>query len=321
MKRLVLFLLFTFPLFSQIPVPVAPDCTIGPVPLSATARYPSTPTLGYPNTNGCVYWTLFYKSTGFTILHLELDSAPDASGVAGTWAAFTGTLEGGTINPATNIVGGYILAQANSAGGAPWVSMKLDTLTGSGTVTAFAYGYKQNPFGSTAAAIAANVTIVGPLGQALMAASVPVVIASNQSAVPVTFSGTADENIKQVGGVNVPALNGSLGTLLGCPSQASVALSGTGYTEIVIGTAAQVIHVCKIFVTSGAANAPVVNTFTVASATITTCAGPTVLPVGTGITGIDSDFGGSLTSVSGASICVKEAVANSDVVYITYAKF
>ena len=48
----------------------------------------------------------------------------------------------------------------------------------------------------TGASISANVTIVGPLGQQVMAASIPVVIASNQSAVPIEPSdvGSTDES-------------------------------------------------------------------------------------------------------------------------------
>lgn len=58
---------------------------------------------------------------------------------------------------------------------------------------------------SDQSAVPTNVTQVGgaavTLGQKAMAASVPVVLASNQSAVPVTFSGTSSVNIAQVGGV------------------------------------------------------------------------------------------------------------------------
>jgi len=106
-----------------------------------------------------------------------------------------------------------------------------------------------------------------------------------------------------------------------CPLSVDVALSGTGYTEIVVGTASQVIRICNLFVTSVSAGAPTVNTFTVASATITTCASPTELLLAGGVTGLDSVFNGTIRSASGASICVKEATANSDKVTISYVKY
>jgi len=40
-----------------------------------------------------------------------------------------------------------------------------------------------------------------------------------------------------------------------------------------------------------------------------------------GVTGMDSDFGGALRSAAGAAFCVKESVANTDKVTVTYAQF
>lgn len=104
-----------------------------------------------------------------------------------------------------------------------------------------------------------------------------------------------------------------------CTSQATVTLSGTSATQIVAGTAAQTIRVCKIFVTSAAAGAPVVNTFTVSTGTC--AAAPTTLLIGAAITGLDSDFGGALRSSSGGALCLAESTANSDVVTVTYVKY
>lgn len=64
----------------------------------------------------------------------------------------------------------------------------------------------------TGAINATTVSIDGklaPLGQALMAASMPVTIASNQSAIPVSFSGTSDVNLLQVGGTATAVNNGT----------------------------------------------------------------------------------------------------------------
>jgi hypothetical protein len=374
---------------------VAPDCAIA-FSFTAAARVPAA---GFPNGSaaepGCVTWTLVYYSTGFSALSLRLDSAPDSTGVAGTWVTFAGTLLSG-INPNTATTQAF----TTIFGYNPWVSVNLTSKTGTGTIRGVAYGWKvpSQVFATTTSggasqdvnlikvggaaialgqalmaaslpvvlasnqsALSTNDTIVGPLGQAVMSSSVPVAIASNQSAVPVSLAANQSVNVAQInahttleGGVNGgqgvgglgaaaaatagnPVLvGGSNGTntynvkidsqgngynFLGCTLTAEVALSGTGYTEIVVGTAAQVIQICKVFVTSAAAGSPVVNTFSIVSATIATCAGTTELVSANSVTGIDLDWGGALRSGSGKSICVSESTANSDKVTISYSKF
>ena len=101
-----------------------------------------------------------------------------------------------------------------------------------------------------------------------------------------------------------------------CPSTAEVALSGTGYTQIVAGSGSTVIYVCKLLVTSSSAGSPTVNTFTAAFGTCGSS--PTEVFNAAGITGLDSDFGGSLASGAGGALCLKESVAQSDKVTVTY---
>ena len=109
---------------------------------------------------------------------------------------------------------------------------------------------------------------------------------------------------------------GSSTVLLSCNAQAEVALSGTGYTQIVAGSGSTVIKVCKVLVTSSSSGSPTVNTFT---ASFGTCSGtPTEVFNAAGITGLDSDFSGSLIGAAGAAFCVKEAVAQADKVTVTY---
>jgi len=261
MKRFLLLLLFlAFPLLSQTPLPIAPDCTIGPTILTAAARYPTT---GYSNTQGCVYWVLWYKSTGFTVIAMELDSAPDSSGSAGSWVAFNGTAQVGS-NSMTSTAGAYVILTAATSGYVPWVSINLGTATGTGTVTAGAYGYKGDVFFSS-----------GGGG----------------------------------GGGTTPIISA-------CTSQASVALSGTGYTQIVAGSGTKEIYVCNIAYSSVASNVPVVNTFSVAFGT---CAStPTQELLLGGITGYTDNFFGSLVGTAGGALCASESVSESDIVYVSY---
>ena len=253
------------------------------------------PQAGYNNgNNGCVAWTVTYydsDNSALTALSLAFESAPDNAGAAGSWGSFVGTIISG-INPNTSNTNAF----TTFTGYNKWVSVNLSGLTGTGNVQVYAYGCRSLTCAPlvTAATGGGNVTIVAPLGQTTMSASIPVTVASDQS---------------------------PLGELLSCSSSAEVPLSGTGYTEIVAGTAAQVIHVCKVFVTSAATGTPSVNTFSIARATVSTCASPTEMVLAAGVTGIDSDYGGALRSAASQSICVSETVANSDKVTITYAKY
>lgn len=335
MKRILfLFLLWTLPCFSQSSTKVAADCSF-PFNFTATGRAPAN---GFPNgstlpastQSGCVGWVMVMEVTGFSGVSLQLESASDSSGAAGTWGAFSGssvTLTGcGSTNPITATTQGCLSVN----GYQPWVSAHLTSVTGSGTVAGTVYGCRIDhcdglfqTAGSGGLTQNVNIqqvggtnTVNGGLAGTLGVGG-PSAAGVAPTGNPVPVAGTDGS-----GNARIPLVDsqGNQYSFLGCPSSVDVALSGTGYTEIVIGTASQVIRICKLFVTSSSGGNPVVNTFTVATATITSCASPTELMVGAGITGIDSDFGGALRSASGSSICVKEATANSDHVSITYQK-
>jgi hypothetical protein len=342
-----LFLLSGGLAWGQSSTRVAADCTIPFGPITATGR---TPAAGFANGSaaepGCVTWTIVYYSTGFSVLSLRLDSAPDSSGVAGTWGAFSGTLLSG-INPNTAITQAFTTVTGYN----PWVSVDLVSKTGTGTIRGVAYGWKTPAFVYTSATTTPSGTqdvnlikVAGAaiaLGQAAMAASLPVVIASNQSAVPVSgflnpqpvggqaASGAADAGnpVKVAGSNGTNDYNlkvdsqGNNYHFLGCTLTAETTLTGTGYIEVVVGTAAQVIQVCKVFITSATGGSPNVNSFSLVSATIATCAGTTELFAAASITGLDSDWGGALRSGSGKSLCFSESVANGDKITISYAKF
>jgi hypothetical protein len=73
-------------------------------------------------------------------------------------------------------------------------------------------------------------------------------------------------------------------------------------------------------VTSSTGGSPNVNTFSVARATVTTCASATELLSAAGVTGFDLDWGGALRTAASQSICISETVANGDKVTISYQK-
>lgn len=321
---------------------VQPDCIVLFGLTTSGQSAPSNSLGAFDNRQvGCTTWNLSYSISGFSSITVALESAPNSSGLPGTWVTFAGAtiIEGS--NPNTITADGAFLW---IVGYNPFVRVKLTAATGVGTVSGAAFGWRI-PGASAAGGIPSNVNVAEwggtatTLGQKVMASSVPITIASNQSAIPVSPSGTqtvqgvvasgsADSgNPVKVGGSNgtndynlkVDSI-GNAYTFGACTNTAIVTLSGTGYNEVVAGTASQTIQVCKVFVTSATGGAPVVNNFSIARATVTTCASPTELFAANSVTGLDTDWGGGLRSGSSQSICISESVANSDKVTVLYSK-
>jgi hypothetical protein len=127
----------------QNPVTPTPPCVI---PFSFSGSMggiifaPST--TGYDNRqSGCTNWSITYSSTGFTSLHLHVQSAPAnlnaPPGSPGTYVDFAGTIVSG-INPNTSTTGLNI--NTVLSGSYPWIRVRLDTLTGTGNVVGVLIG-------------------------------------------------------------------------------------------------------------------------------------------------------------------------------------
>lgn len=314
--------------FAQSSTRIAPDCSV-PFKFTATGRAPANGFAAGSSQTGCVGWVVVYNATGFSALSLRLESASDSSGVAGSWGAFSGssvTLTGcGSTNPMTATTQTCLSINGYN----PWVSVNLTTVTGTGSITGFLYGCRIDNCAALFQAaggggVTSDVNLKQVNGHTTEEGGTNGSLAVGGQAA----SGAADAgNPLKVGGSNGTNdynlkvdSQGNNYNFLGCTNTAEVALSGTGYVEIVAGTAAQVIQVCKVLVTSVSGGNPTVNTFSVASATITSCASPTELSLYAGVTGVADDWGGALRSAAGKSICVSESVANSDKVTISYQK-
>jgi len=91
---------------------------------------------------GCKTWYVAYTNTGFPALTLTFQDAPDASGVPGAWAAFSGTITEG-VNP--NVA----LTQASTImyGYYPWQRITLTGVTAGASrrIRGTFYGYRQTP--------------------------------------------------------------------------------------------------------------------------------------------------------------------------------
>lgn len=149
-KLVLLFLILLVMLFgarpahAQNPSVIQPNCQIG---FSFTAPGRSSPfqniTPAGVATKACTSWTLVYSSTGFSALSIEIDSAPDAGaspGVSpGSW----------TVWPAAQVAAGQVIPSTvtTSAGVTvfgffPWISVNLNSATGTGTISGFLYGWQ-----------------------------------------------------------------------------------------------------------------------------------------------------------------------------------
>ncbi len=152
MKRLLL-ALFALPLFAQGP-PVLPDCQIQIVAATATGASAAFDNRGL----NCTTWTLTVQFQGFSAASVELDSAPDNAGAAGTFAVFAGTVVTG-VNP--------IVAFTQKAGSAsfngyfPWLRVNITSLTGSGTINLTAAGFRPTPVSTSTGSGTTNITQVG----------------------------------------------------------------------------------------------------------------------------------------------------------------
>lgn len=338
---------------------VAPDCII-PFSLSAVAAPVNAPSGGqYDNrSKQCVSWQISYQApTGVSAISLALQSASDTAGVPGSFGTFSGTTITGT-NPFGNgsLPNSFYSVQGNPA----WVRVRLISATGTGTVTGFAYGWKIPPQVYTAGASGGptsnvNVAQYGgtntTLGQKAMASSIPVTIASDQTAVGMNLAQVNGHTTQEggtsgslaVGGqaaagsaaagnpvliagqdassnARVPLIDSTGGAyqFSACGSSAEVTLSGTGYNQIVAATASQVTRVCKIVLLSASGGNPSLNTFSIATGTCGSS--PTELVNYPAVTGIAEEYGGALRTGTNQALCISESTANSDKVTVFYAK-
>lgn len=122
--------------FAAIGQAQTPDCVIA-FTFNAAGQRSAITGCG-KNTQGVVDWRMTYVSNGFSAISLEIESAPDSAGAAGTWVSFNGTVEEG-INPNTSTT----LASTRVFGFNPWVSVTLASKTGTGTITGVIYGCRE----------------------------------------------------------------------------------------------------------------------------------------------------------------------------------
>ncbi len=197
MKKLLLALLVTVPIFAQQRQPVSslqPDCMVtfnftaqssgvnaaGTVQAGSTG---TTPVIDNRTDAGCLDWLVTYSTTTtVTGLSLLFQTATNLAGVPGTWSAYGGTLSSG-INPNTAFAPPWAITSA-TGNKYPFLRMNLTSLTGAGTVSGNLYGWKRRPTyvtvtsgGGCPGTIATPCVVVGPTAAGSAPTTSPVLVA------------------------------------------------------------------------------------------------------------------------------------------------
>jgi len=203
--------------------------------VTSTGSAPGRQTSYNIQSTGVGYWIVSYVTTGSPAsCTFSLQHAPDNA----TWSSYTG------LNAVTCTSSGVTSGSAQIVDNN--ISINFSALSNGGTVNYTVQGWILNP--ATSGSSSTNATIVGPLGSALSAASVSVVIASDQAAVAVkqptaaslnatvvgtgTFAVQATGNVTQFGGTNI-----STGTGAGGAGIPRVTVSNDSTVGLVAGSA------------------------------------------------------------------------------------
>lgn len=156
MRTAILAALLSLPLCAQ--PPVVPDCFIQMNAVTVTGASASFDNRGF----FCFSWAMNVQFRGFTGASVQLESAPDNNGVPGTWTAFAGTIASGS-NPIT--VYTQNSGSNSETGFFPWVRINITSLTGAGSITPIASGFRPIAAASAGSSgtTAVNVTQLGGL--------------------------------------------------------------------------------------------------------------------------------------------------------------
>lgn len=317
-----------------------PDCIIFFHFTVTGETSPTSPNAGLDNrTSGCTTWNISYTSVTLTNASITLQSAPNTTtGVPGAWTTYANQAVINGANPL--VIGGTPAAGfAWVVGYNPWVRVVLTIAGGpaAGVVDGAAYGWRI-PSAGAASTATQNVNITGPLGQAAMAASIPVVIASNQSAV-----GIQGVSLAQADGINNTATvlaTGPSGTPTPsfeqifpyrfngstwdrdfvCTNKATFNLSGSGDTQIIAASGSTVIRICHVSLSTVA---PEDIKFT--QGTGANCVtGPADLTgLYKSVTALAFDFTpqGALRSSASQAVCINQSVAQATGGVVIYAQY
>lgn len=275
--------------FSQTNVYPQPDCQIV---ASFTASGQVSPASGRDNrTCAATTWALVVAVSGFSSATVALQSAPDNAGAPGTWVTYAGaTIFSATpdnVNPIVTSTQQFVWLTGYN----PWVRIALTAATGSGTVYATAFGWRLPSSSSTGGGGggSSNVTIVGPLGQTTESASIPVTIASDQSACQGTTPCARTFNL----------------------------LTTSGAQQVVAGVSGKSTYIYKRYVTTAGG-----ENFIWTSASAGSCGGTTAtLDEQLSVAAAAFDDNGTFIVGPGLNLCINPSAVQNATVTVLYVQF
>jgi hypothetical protein len=188
-------------------------------------------------TRMCSQWVVTYNSTGFSAISIELDGALDVSGVPGAFGLAPGTVLTGT-NPSTTtgeaqfIINGY----------APWMRLNFSSKTGTGSITALAFGTSVNPIAVIDTSSTGSTPCAGTAGTPC------VVDGPNATGTAPTKPPVLDGSVDGAGNV-IPLQN--------CTITLAWTASATGNTQIIAASGSTVIRICAFEFTPDTSATPV----------------------------------------------------------------
>lgn len=322
MKKLLLLPLFALSLFAQNVI-VQPECSFNFQYTVAAGVITS----GGGNTRtggpfgagysvigqGCTSYDITYSAQGLTGLSLRLESAPDAAGIPGAWAAFVGTINIGG-NPNTSLTGGFTNVSATPSNLAAWISVNLTGLVGTGTINGRVYGYRTlGTFTTGPGAPTQNVNVAQVAGTNTVTAKAGVIATGGTDATGA--APTANPNL-----VAVQDSSGNVVIPTQCTKTAIFDTSAAGNLLLVAASGTTQVRVCKL----SFEDVPGTNTVQLKQGTGATCAGGTtnLWMAYVTVQAVAEDFVlNPLVGVAANAVCINLANATRVTGAITWAQY
>ena len=297
MKRLLILVALTVPLFAQTQTKVAPDCTIA-ASFTATgnsANYDNRSRVSVNTGPPCTIWALTWQAeAAATSLTINIEGAPDSNGAPGSFTSLAN---------ATTFPNGKLTYSATGAY-SPWMRITVSAIGATGLINATLNGWREDQASIAGGGgggsgcpgtVMTPCVVVGPTAQGSAPTDAPV-----QTAI-----------VDNAGNLITPAY---------CNARAAINLSSvTGENQIIALSGSTVIRICNISIGATAA-----GTISITAGTGTNCGTSTVTlwgPFPANTTGFSQDFAGALPAPSGDAVCLNFGATVTAGGGVSYAQF
>lgn len=298
----------------------APDCEFA-FDFTAAGRQPAAISnalgvAGFDNRQtACTTWHMEYYVEGFSAVSVEIDEAPSAAGIPGAWVTWPNVASGAL--PLTATTSGVITAYKYF----PFVSVNLNSVTGTGAVHGRAIGYRPFTTGDVNASPGSStpnpLNVVGNLANGAAVAGNPVLVSGSDGVnirtlktdtggyLDMALNSAASGGVDGVSNANINYWGGASGS--GAPAAiVPLYFNGTSWDRGITcpntSTFSVASTVTQVIPLSGSARVRVCS-FTINPSTVT--AGSTDIVYGTG-----ANCGTGTTTLTGAYTLPASAVVD-----------